>query len=258
MNRLLTPGAIFVEGDSDQKILASWFPYLQFVAAGGKNNVRKRVEQIVTSWGALDRDFADDTEVNRSRLPGSRLILLRRYCIENYLLEPAMIATVAGLLVDRFPSLQPWTEQSYITQQLLQWANELAIYAAANRLIALWKVIIDDDFVRYFGPLPPWPREQVLTLLSIRLAKLPSATELETLLDATYAEVSQDLSTLAGVHRWINGKVLLEEFLYPRVFNIHNFPQTRLRDELIRAGYHATPGELTELAQRWAQVPGIQ
>jgi hypothetical protein len=40
MNRLITPGAIFVEGDSDQKILASWFPQLQFVAAGGKDIVR--------------------------------------------------------------------------------------------------------------------------------------------------------------------------------------------------------------------------
>lgn len=251
MTRLLTPGAISVEGDRDREILARWFPHLQFVAAGGKNNVHKRVAQSPRSWGVLDRDFADATAVNTSRLPASRVIILQRYCIENYLLEPGLIATVANLLLKDFPKLQLWTDEAYITQHLLRWGEELAIYAAANRLVAQWRTVIDDDFVRYFGPLPPLPRERVLNALSMRLAKLPKPAELEILLDASYAEVLSDLSTLEGVHRWINGKVLLEEFLYQRVFNLHNFSQTRLRDALIEAGTHSIPAELIVLAQQW-------
>jgi hypothetical protein len=119
MNRLVTPGAIFVEGDSDRNILARWFTHLQFVAVNGKNNIHKRVEQTSRSWGLLDRDFADEAIVTTSRLPESRVIVLRRYCIENYLLEPAMITVVAGLLVNRFPTVRPWTDQKYVTQQLL-------------------------------------------------------------------------------------------------------------------------------------------
>jgi hypothetical protein len=119
-------------------------------------------------------------------------------------------------------------------------------------LIAQWRAIIDDDFVRYFGPLPPLPRDQVLAQLSTRLARLPRADELEKLLEANAIAVSSDMSTLEGVHRWINGKVLLEEFLYPRVFKLHNFSQSRLRDALIEAGAHAIPQELIELEQRWA------
>jgi hypothetical protein len=252
MNRLVTPGAIFVEGDSDRAILARWFPHLQFVAVNGKNNIHKRIEQTSRSWGLLDRDFADETIVATSRLPESRVIVLRRYCIENYLLEPAMIAAVAGLLVNRFPTLQPWTDEAHIAEQLFRWGAELAIYAAANRLVADWRAIIDDDFVRYFGPLPPLPKEQVLVELTKRLVKLPKATDLAALVETNYAEILSDMSTIEGVHRWINGKVLLEEFLYPRAFNLHNLSQSRLRDALIEAGIQAVPQELVALSQLWA------
>lgn len=252
MNRLVTPGAIFVEGDSDRDILARWFPHLQITAVNGKNNIHRRVEQVQQSWGLLDRDFADEAIVTASRLPESRVVVLRRYCIENYLLEPATIAKVAGLLVRRYPALQPWTDETHVADQLLRWGAELAIYAAANRLVAEWRTIIDDDFVRYFGPLPPLPREQVLVELTKRLVKLPKAADLEALLGANYAEILSDISGIEGVHRWINGKVLLEEFLYPRVFNLHNLSQGRLRDALIEAGIHAPPQELVELARLWA------
>jgi hypothetical protein len=39
-----------------------------------------------------------------------------------------MIAAVAGLLVNRFPTLQPWTDEAHIAEQLLRWGAELAIY----------------------------------------------------------------------------------------------------------------------------------
>jgi hypothetical protein len=100
--------------------------------------------------------------------------------------------------------------------------------------------------------LPPLPKEQVLVELTKRLVKLPKATDLAALVETNYAEILSDMSTIEGVHRWINGKVLLEEFLYPRAFNLHNLSQSRLRDALIEAGIQAVPQELVALSQLWA------
>jgi hypothetical protein len=50
MNRLVTPGAIFVEGDSDRAILARWFPHLQFFAVNGKNNALSKRHGAGASW----------------------------------------------------------------------------------------------------------------------------------------------------------------------------------------------------------------
>jgi len=57
--------------------------------------------------------------------------------------------------------------------------------------------------------------------------------------------------TLDGVHQWINGKVLLDEILYQRVFKLHNFGHARLRDELIEVGKNKIPDELVHLAKKW-------
>lgn len=254
----LTSSTIFVEGKDDEGILARWFDHLKFEAVGGKDKIHKKVEQNPRSWGLLDRDFANEQVVNASRLPESRVIVLRRYCIENYLLEPTMVATVAGQWLKEYPVLQPWIDQTYIIQQLLRWGTELAIYAAANRLIAEWKTAIEGDFARYFGPLPPLPHKQVLTELYTRLAKLPDRTELEGILAVYYDEIRSDVSTLGGVHRWINGKVLLEGFLHPQGFKLHNFAQSRLRSDLIEAGRHAIPEELNNLEQLWSAKANIQ
>ena len=67
-----------------------------------------------------------------------------------------------------------------------------------------------------------------------------------------YTQVQADLQEWAGLHRWINGKVLLEAFLYPQVFSPLGVSQVRMRDELIAAGMSRVPGELVDLAQRWS------
>ena len=57
MTRSLSLQNIYVEGDSDVVVLSHWFPHLQFEAAGGKGQVRSRVERDPASYGLLDRDF---------------------------------------------------------------------------------------------------------------------------------------------------------------------------------------------------------
>jgi hypothetical protein len=250
---LITPGTIFVEGSEDQKILAAWFPHLQFVAEDGKNRVKSRLNQRTDCWGILDRDFADEVEVEQSWQNSNRLTLLRRYCIENYLLEPAMIAQAAERFVTIHPELQPWTSHAYIEQRLLNWAQDLVTYAAANALISRWRSAIEGDFLQYFGPLPPLPRDGVVAQLHERLQRLPNKNELERQFEGLCSHVSQDVLQLPGLHRWINGKVLLEDVLYQQGFNQHNLSKSRFRDELIEAGKNYIPYDLVELAQKWTQ-----
>jgi hypothetical protein len=65
--------------------------------------------------------------------------------------------------------------------------------------------------------------------------------------------VTADVQTWAGLHRWINGKVLLEEYLFPKVFAQFRLSQDRTRDLLIEAGRTRIPAELQELSRRWIQ-----
>jgi hypothetical protein len=131
----------------------------------------------------------------------------------------------------------------------------LALYAAANAIVAQWRERITLDrelgFLRYFGPLPPVSREEVLNSLRRRLAALTPMDEIETLLDTNYRQITADIQTWDGLHRWINGKVLLEEYLYPKVFGQTGLSQARVRDLLIETGCMHIPGELQILSHRW-------
>jgi len=252
MTHPLTTKTVYVEGDDDVRILQAWFPNIQFTSAGGKDKVAGRTEQHPACFGLKDRDFADDAVVAAGRAPGSRLALLRRFCIENYLLEPDIIAGAVRAMSALAPGLAGWTDETFVRQQLTQWGAELALYAAANAIVAEWRQTVEADFLRYFGPLPPLPRDQVIQELQRRLASLIRPEEVENVLEARLRQIQQDITAWDGLHRWINGKALLEKCLYPRVFEPTGLSQARLRDALIEAGKGHVPAELQELAARWS------
>jgi len=78
MTRSLSLRNVYVEGDDDVAVLSRWFPRLQFKASGGKDQVGRKVEQDSASYGLLDRDFAPDGEVEASREPHSRMVIMQR------------------------------------------------------------------------------------------------------------------------------------------------------------------------------------
>ena len=252
MTHPLTTKTVYVEGDDDVGILQIWFPGIPFTKAGGKDEVAKRTKEETACHGFKDRDFATDTEVAASRAPDSRLALLRRYCIENYLLEPDIIVSAVRSMPAVASSLAAWTDEAFVGQQLMQWGAELALYAAANSIIAEWKLIVETDFRRYFSSLPPLPRDQVVQELQRRLASLSRPEDVEDALDTHYSQIQQDIAAWEGLHRWISGQALLEKCLYPRVFEPAGLSQARLRDALIEAGKGHVPAELQELAARWS------
>jgi len=252
MTHPLTTKTVYVEGDDDVGILQIWFPGIPFTKAGGKDEVAKRTKADTACYGLKDRDFADDAAVVASRAPDSRLTLLRRYCIENYLLEPDIIAGAVRAMPALAPDLVGWTDETFVRQQLTQWGAELALYAAANSIVADWQQIVKADFLLYFSRLPPWPRAQVIQELQRRLAALSRPEVVEDALDTRYSQIQQDIAAWDGLHRWIIGKVLLEQYLYPQVFKPTGLAQARLRDALIEAGKGRVPAELQELAARWS------
>jgi hypothetical protein len=208
---------IYVEGNDDIKILSRWFPRLQFVKARGKDSVKSKVEGDINSFGLLDRDFATEEDVAASREPGSRLAIMQRYCIENYLLEPSIIATAIRDLAGHPPD---WLEETHIRRSLEEWASEVTLYAAANSIISEWRDRIQYDqklgFLHYSGPLPPISRAEVVESLRRRLAALTPADQIEMLLDARHAQVSADIMEWASPLDQRQG--LVGEVLLPACF----------------------------------------
>jgi hypothetical protein len=210
-----------------------------------------------TSFGLLDRDFATDEQVITSRDPTSRVAIMRRYAIENYLLEPTIIAEAVRQLLTTADAgqLRPWLDEAYTRAMFRRWADELALYAAANSIIAEWRDRIMFDrslgFLCYFGPLPPISRAEVVSSLQRRLAALTAADRVEAVLDTRHAQVVADVAHWDGLQQWIHGKVLLESYLYPHVFEPAGCSQSRARDLLIEVGRKHVPDELQELVAAW-------
>ncbi len=211
---------VYVEGDDDINILSRWFPAIQLKAANGKDAVMAKVERDPKALGVRDRDFASDKEVSDSREPASRVAILKRYCIENYLLEPNIISAAVVGFAAHGRELAAWTDEGHVRTQIRAWGQELALYAAANSIVNEWRGIIEADFLRYFGPLPALSYAAVLGAMQERLRLLTRPEDLPAALKARHQEVQSDVANWDGLHRWINGKVLLEECLYPQVSSL--------------------------------------
>ena len=96
------------------------------------------------------------------------------------------------------------------------------------------------------------PSRSMTQACDSRLLHAQRADQVEAVLDARYAQMSADIAaSWDGLQRWINGKVLLEDYLYPHVFASAGLSQARVRDLLIEAGRKHIPAELEELARQW-------
>jgi hypothetical protein len=131
---------VLVEGDDDRYVLREWFKEflseVEFYDCGGINNLNKWLEDLL-SHGALkrayaitDRDFRADAEVDGSYAEDSRLFILRRYAIENYLLEPHPLWEVLTLRHPEIKTLLP--DEQAMETRLLAICRMLKSVAAAN------------------------------------------------------------------------------------------------------------------------------
>ncbi len=95
---------IFVEGQDDLSVFDEWFEeYLDEIyfysqpGKGGCEKVKKLLEETLEKshkkeiYGIIDRDFRSELEIADSMSETSHLFILKRYAIENYLLEPSAV-----------------------------------------------------------------------------------------------------------------------------------------------------------------------
>ena len=133
---------VLVEGNDDQYVLRKWFKELlsevEFYACGGIINLNKLLEELLNrgtlkrAYGIADRDFRSAAEVNNSYHEDSHLFILRRYALENYLLEPKALWEVLTL---RHPPIEAdLPDEQTMETRLLEICRTLKCIVAANWL----------------------------------------------------------------------------------------------------------------------------
>lgn len=144
--------AVLVEGEErggDAWILQNTLRVLggevTFYGRDGRDNLLAELPHFVEAFPSgkvaviLDRDFADDNFVEKTYTPEYKGIVFywRRYCIENYLLQPALIAQCVEIAFAQHPEQTPKALSSTdaIEQFLLEQCRKVASQAAGNLTI---------------------------------------------------------------------------------------------------------------------------
>ena len=114
--RLGDRSLVWVEGTDDEETFREWFAErrdeIEFYAAGGWRNVEHKLQEYLNYvqcvFGIVDRDFRSDADVTAMlEDPAARLFILRRYAIENYLLEPAALCEELRVYCGTAPTQSP-------------------------------------------------------------------------------------------------------------------------------------------------------
>jgi hypothetical protein len=131
---------VLVEGGDDRYVLREWFSELlseiEFYNCDGISKLNKWLKDLL-SYGALkrayaitDRDFTADADVDGSYAEDSHIFILRRYALENYLLEPHPLWEVLTL---RHPAIKAdLPDEQAMETRLLDICRMLKSVTAAN------------------------------------------------------------------------------------------------------------------------------
>lgn len=230
---------VLLEGASDVAVFREWYrnrrDVIEFFSPeipqgrSGVENLLNRILARSTSpnpreYGIVDRDFRDDAEVEASlNDPARHLFILRRYCIENYLLEPAAVAEEVRVL--SVPNANA-PDAQVMEAELLQMCRRLHTMMAAN-----W-VFSEAGRGRHFSEgHQPVDREATIARVVEELGCTPA--EAETAVSEKEAAIEPLLSSLGSAYRRINGKHLL--FQIHQTFIRSGVTRDQLRSLLARA-----------------------
>lgn len=204
---------VLVEGNDDLIAFNKWFVKheadLYFYSPGGGNVgirrfLQRELEESVTKrvYGIVDRDFSTDAEVENCLTDAtSHLFILRRYCLENYLLEPASVREELSVLYSGTDLVVP--DVDTIQSDLLKMCRELAVVMAAN-----W-ILLEGAAKFLHAEFDISRRETIIQQVATRLSK-PLA-EAEEQITAKQALLTLQLTSVENAHRYINGKFLLRK-----------------------------------------------
>ncbi len=280
--------AILVEGEergSDaqilQIILKSVGQSVTFHGRDGRDNLIKELPDFVAMLpkakvaAIVDCDFTDESEIERTYLPNyeGHIFYWRRYCIENYLLEPELIANCMMMTHSLAPENAP---QSLMTAEavekfLLDWCRRLAPQVAGNWTIHDLTQESDQqglnvEALSYFRDVTDRDAAWVLSELdrrcsgwSVAYPKLFSKDALRERFEDKHKRVLGKIETLSEAHRLMDGKRFLKPALNrelpgnlrPYFFNL-----------LAEAASKNVPGDIHTLVEdrilpRWRQARNL-
>lgn len=206
---------VLVEGEDDREVLREWFAEerveIEFYDCGGIIPLTKWLNELLTlgtqkrAYGITDRDFRSEEEVAASYAETSHQFILRRYALENYLLEPTPLWEV---LRERYPEIiQDLPHAQAVAAQLLRRCHALKSIMAANWVFYDTSRQASGTDPEYFSLGYDPTRNLVLRETAIRLRC--TEAEAEKLLTEKETLIEQALTSLEQAHCVIDGKRLL-------------------------------------------------
>lgn len=204
---------VLLEGASDVAVFREWYQdrrdVVEFFSPevprgrSGVENLLNRILARSTSpnpreYGIIDRDFREEAEVEAALADTyAHLFILRRYCIENYLLEPAAVAEELRVL--SAPSATP--DSHAIELKMLQMCRSLHTMMAAN-----WAFVEAGQGTHFPEGHALVDRETVERRVAGELGC--SQAEAEVALADKERQIEPLLSSLETAYQRINGKHL--------------------------------------------------
>ncbi len=208
---------VLVEGADDVEVFQIWYrdrrSQIEFYAAEGYSSVEVFLTEILNysstrqAYGFIDRDFRSEAEVEAQLAnPETRLFILRRYALENYLLDPRAVFEELSLL---YPgqNLQI-TDVSDMTRDLLNLCSQLKPIMAANWVFWDENLVRDTNRINYFSiGFPTNNRLLLIQEMAKKLEWVEAEAERGILEKETFLETA--LAHLDSAYCYIDGKRLL-------------------------------------------------
>ncbi len=215
-----TRAVVLVEGDDDRYVLREWFSEflseVEFYDCGGIINLNKWLEALLDlgalkrAYGITDRDFRSEAEVNDSYAGDSHSFILRRYALENYLLELKPLWELMKLWDKKITDAMP--DEQTMANRLLEHCQELKSLMAANWVfyetnLALYRSAGVTAKLEYFSAGHETDRQIVIRRAAKRLQCDEAEAELR--IAEKEREVDRFLTDLINAHQVIDGKRIL-------------------------------------------------
>lgn len=233
---------ILVEGEergSDAQLLKTILrPVSQsttFHGRDGRDNLLRELPEFVGALPAgkvaaiVDRDFTSDDEVERTYSTdySGHVFYWRRYCIENYLLEPELVARCVSMAHSQNPESAPpaLSTADSVEKYLLEWCKRLAPQVTGNWTIHELTQETDNQGLNveakfYFKDLTERDAAWVLSELTRKYAgwskehpTLFGENSLRDRFTDKLKQVNEKVKTLSGAHQIVDGKRFLRPAL---------------------------------------------
>lgn len=238
--------AVLVEGEErggDAQILKTiLLPHgnvVTFHGRDGRNNLVKELPEFVTELAEgkvaaiLDRDFMEPAEVEATYQLDyeGHLFYWQRYCIENYLLEPKLIANCIMMTHSLKPETAPvaLATEPAIENYILDWSQKVSPQVAGNWVIHDLTIETDSralgiEAPHYFENTVARDKEWVLEKLNQTYSMwakdypiLFGASSLSERFESRLQDVSEKVKTLEGCYQLVDGKRFLKPIILREV-----------------------------------------